>query len=118
MNWADNYGTRIVGYLHPQVTGIYTFWISSDDNGELWLSTDETETNKTRLAHVPGWTNSLEWSWFDQQKSVVISLTAGKRYFIEALQKEGGGGDNLAVAWKRPGGSQEVISGEYLSPLH
>jgi hypothetical protein len=26
--------------LKPPVTGNYTFWISSDDNGQLWLSTD------------------------------------------------------------------------------
>ena len=29
--------------------------------------------------------------------------------------KEAGGGDNLAVSWQPPGGSQEVIPGQYLS---
>ncbi len=27
-NWADNYGTRIRGYLNPITTGSYTFWIA------------------------------------------------------------------------------------------
>ena len=31
-------------------------------------------------------------------------------YYIEALHKEGAGGDNLAVAWQGPGISQQVIS--------
>ncbi|MCP3668147.1 MAG: hypothetical protein GY696_37615 [Gammaproteobacteria bacterium] len=116
-DWADNYGTRIAGYLTPETTGTYTFWIASDDNGELWLSTDSSPSNKQRIAYVPGWTASREWDWFSEQRSVEITLTAGQRYYIEALQKEHGGGDNLAVAWQQPGGSQEVISGEYLSPL-
>jgi hypothetical protein len=37
-NWADSYGVRLSGYLHPPVNGDYTFWIASDDGGELWLS--------------------------------------------------------------------------------
>jgi hypothetical protein len=35
---------------------------------------------------------------------------AGQMYYIEALHKEGAGGDNLAVAWQGPGISQQVIS--------
>ncbi|MGA1824592.1 MAG: DUF6288 domain-containing protein [bacterium] len=115
-NCADNYGTRIVGYLHAPVSGSYTFWIASDDNGELWLSTDESATHKQRIAYVPDWTSSREWTKFTEQRSGSITLTAGQRYYIEAIQKEGAGGDNLAVAWQRPAGDQEVIPGTYLSP--
>lgn len=39
-NWADTYGARIVGYVHPPASGDYTFWIATNDFGELWLSTD------------------------------------------------------------------------------
>ena len=46
-NWADNYGTRMRGYITAPVTGDYTFWIASDDNSELWLSTS-TITLRTR----------------------------------------------------------------------
>jgi len=115
-NWADNYGTRIVGYLHAPVTGTYTFWIASDDNGELWLSTDDSAGNKVRIAYVPGWSSSRQWTKFAEQKSAGVNLTAGQHYYIEALQKEAAGGDNLAVAWQIPGGTQEVIPGDYLSP--
>ena len=89
------------GYLTPTTTGDYWFWIASDDNGELWLSTDSNPDNKTRIAYVPGWTNPREWTWYAQQKSALIHLVAGTRYYVEALMKEGGGGDNLAVAWQR-----------------
>ncbi len=116
VDWADNYGTRIRGYLHPPTSGEYTFWIATDDAGELWLSSDAMSGNATRIAHVPGWTSSREWNKYTEQRSAAITLTAGKKYYIEALQKEGGGGDNVAVAWQGPGIAQQIIDGQYLSP--
>ena len=46
-----------------------------------------------------------------------IKLEAGKKYYIEAHMKEGGGGDNLSVAWQGPGIAQVVIAGSFLSPF-
>ncbi|MHC4497900.1 MAG: lamin tail domain-containing protein, partial [Planctomycetota bacterium] len=117
-NWADNYGTRVRGYLHPPTTGNYTFWIASDDASELWLSTNADPVNKAMIAHVPGWTNSRVWDKYPaEQQSVAISLTAGQKYYIESLQKEGGGGDNLAVTWEGGGIVKgQPIDGQYLSP--
>ncbi|MHC4111478.1 MAG: lamin tail domain-containing protein, partial [Planctomycetota bacterium] len=114
--WGNYYGTRMHGFLYPPTSGSYTFWIASDDNSELWLSTDPDPANKSRIANVPQWTNSREWNRFESQQSPLIMLTYGQKYYIEALQKEGDGGDNLAVAWERPGFSREVIDGQYLSP--
>ena len=119
-NWADNYGTRIRGYITAPATGSYTFWIASDDGSELWLSTNDQPGTKVRRAYVNGWTNSREWNRYTTQKSTVITLTAGVKYYIEVLQKEGGGGDNLAVGWIKPGQSgtvpSEVVPGSVLSP--
>jgi hypothetical protein len=108
-NWNDAYGTRIRGYVTPPMTGYYTFWLASDDNGELWLSIDENPVNKALIASVTSWTGSRDWNNVDNptQQSASIYLEAGKRYYVEALQKEGGGGDNLAVRWQLPDGSWE-----------
>jgi len=116
IDWDANYGTCIRGYLHPPSTGDYTFWIAGDDNCELWLSTDGTPDNAVLIAEVPGWTNSREWDKYAAQESDTILLTAGQKYYIEVLHKEGTGGDNIAVAWSGPGISQAVIDGGYLSP--
>ena len=33
----NKYGTRVTGYVIPKVTGNYTFYLSSDDEGELYI---------------------------------------------------------------------------------
>jgi hypothetical protein len=115
VNMADNYGQRMHGWIKAPATGTYTFWISSDDNGQLWLSTDENFDHLRIIAEVPGWTNSREWGKFMQQKSVGVHLEEGKYYYIMALMKEGGGGDNLAVGWQLPDGTLDrPVSGQHL----
>jgi hypothetical protein len=116
-NWADNYGTRMRGYIHPPETGNYTFWIASDDASELRLSTNEDPANAVVISYITGWTPSRQWFNNPSQESVEIPLVAGQRYYIEAVQKEGGGGDNLAVAWELPDSTFEgPIPGIRLSP--
>ena len=113
----DEYGSRISGYLYPPTTGDYTFWIAGDDNCQLWLSTDGTPDNAELIAEVPGWTDSRQWDKYTTQQSDTITLTAGRKYYIDILHKEGTGGDNLAVAWSGPGISRAVIDGAFLSPV-
>ena len=110
-NWGNDYGSRLYGWLVAPESGEYTFWIASDDNSELWLSTDEEPANVQLIAYVNGWTNAQEWTKFASQRSRVIILQANRKYYIEAIMKERGGGDNIAVAWQPPQGSQVVISG-------
>jgi len=120
INWADTYGTRLRGYITAPSTGPYVFWIASDDNSELWLSTSDDPETKSLIASVPGWTNSREWAKYPSQQSASINLTAGQQYYVEALQKEGSGGDNVAVGWDKPGEStaapSEIIPGTVLTP--
>ena len=116
-NWSDLYGTRLRGYVHPPTTGLYTFWISGDDNCELWLSTDESPAKKVLLAKVSGWTNYRDWNFATEQRSAQVSLTAGTKYFVEVLHKEGDGGDHVSVGWQLPDATYErPIPGNRLSP--
>lgn len=123
-DWSDNYGTRVHGFLHPQTSGAYTFWIASDDQSELWLSTDDDPANAKMIANVPGWTPARDFDNerggvgnAEAQKSDPIWLQAGRKYYIMALQKEAGGQDNLAVAWQGPDClARDIIGGAFLSP--
>lgn len=117
-DWADNMGQRMRGWIYPPVSGEYTFWVSGDDETQLYLGSDATPGSASLVARVPSWSSFLEWTKFPEQKSVKITLEAGRPYYIEALMKEGGGGDNLAAAWELPGTATGpvVIDGQYLAP--
>lgn len=103
----DNYGQRMHGLLKAPETGMYTFWISGDDNCQFFLSTDDQPSNVALIAEVPEWTNSREWEKYPQQQSEEIHLIADQYYYISALMKEEAGGDNLAVGWKKANGVLE-----------
>lgn len=118
-NAGDNYGQRIRGYLVPPATGDYTFWITSDDEGELWLSTGEDPGLRSRIASVSGtWAPPDQWEQAPSQKSRRIRLEAGRRYYFEALHKESSGEDHLIVRWQLPDGKIESpIPGMRLLPF-
>src|SRR5262249_26444048 len=119
-NWNDSYGQRVRGFITAPATGTFVFWISSDDESQLFLSTDATPANKRLIASVTGWTYPQEWSKLPSQQSAGINLTAGQQYYIEALQKEGFGSDNLAVGWAMPSqstaGPSQIIPRGVLLP--
>ncbi len=120
-NRADSYGSVLRGYLIPPVSGNYYFYLATDDNGELWMSTTTNPTSMTLIASISGsssYASPEQWNKYSSQKSAARSLTAGQAYYIEARQKEGSGGDNLAVGWSGPATSNQtnVIAGLYLAP--
>ncbi len=118
MNQGRYYLTRMSGWLQPPVSGHYTFWIASDNSSELWLSLDADPSNARKLAFLPryAWVESREWSKFSSQRSESIWLNTGQSFYIEALQEQTAGGDNLSVAWEGPNIKQSVIPGTNLTP--
>jgi len=123
---ADGYGQRLRAVLVAPYTGSYTFFICSDDQSVLYLGQTESPATKQLIAVEPQWNGSRQFTTEERRTNATaffpamnpnlpanrsdyafgaIELTAGQRYFIEALQKEGGGGDNLALAWSRPDGA-------------
>jgi hypothetical protein len=140
-DWADNYGTQLIGYFYPPSTGTYIFYLAADDNAELYLSTDGTAENKRLIAEETEWSDPREflssgggsdlaskdssqfagtqWPTTDPATGLaMITLQANQPYYIEALAKEGTGGDNVAVAVLDPNfiiDSSLPIPGDYLS---
>lgn len=114
-NIGELYGSRVRALIVPPTTGNYRLYISSDDSSELYLSSDDTAANKTLEASVTGATYYNAWTDLSSQKSSIVSLTAGQKYYIETLHAEGSGGDHLQVAWTGPGfASPTIIAGTYL----
>jgi parallel beta-helix repeat protein len=116
-SYTANTSDRIRGYITAPATGKYTFWISGDDAAQLWLSTNSDPANAVQVASFLSWTNFRQWDKFSSQQSAQISLTAGFKYYIEVLHKQGGGAGSVSVQWQLPDNSIESpISSNRLSP--
>ena len=98
----DNYGATLEGVLTPTESGSYRFFIYSDDASQLFLSTDDKEANLVQIAEETGCCNFFTEP-DSPRTSEPVALTAGKKYFIRLIYKEGGGGDYGQVAWRKEG---------------
>jgi hypothetical protein len=119
---GDNYGSSLSGWITPAVSGNYTFFLSSDDASELWLSTDANPQKEALIAFelncCHGFTEQTNGT--TTYTSLPIALQANTPYFIRMLHIEGGGGDWAKVAWRiagdaTPAASLQPIPGTYLS---
>lgn len=118
VNVAENYGGRLSGFVIPPTSGNYVLYMASDDTGGLYLSTNEDPANIKQIASEPTWNDNRDWVALDRRDATApenrsdtwaatewasgatITLTAGTRYYMETLWKEGGGGDNGSTTWK------------------
>ena len=115
---ATNFEARYQGFLIPPITGTYKFWIANESVSELWLSADATPSKKTKIAEVTRSTPYRKWPHTHEAESISVTLEAGKRYYLEALQQQQSGSTQLAVRWQLPNGVEErPIPGWRLVPL-
>lgn len=115
----DNYRARITGWLTPPADGNYIFWIVTDDNGRLWLSTDDDPANAGLIATETVWAGEEGWGGTDGlAQSSPIALEAGKAYWFRGGYQETGGGDHIRIAWDSAEAGipdHTIIQGQYLS---
>ncbi|XP_029196202.2 LOW QUALITY PROTEIN: uncharacterized protein LOC114961605 [Acropora millepora] len=104
INWGNNYGSRIRGYFVPLLSGPHVFFIESDNEAKLFLSTTDNPENKILICKVGKDHESLPMQFrkYPEQESYPINLKKGIYYYIEALHKEQYGNDSLAVAVQTP----------------
>lgn len=92
----EGYGARLSGYFVPDVTGQWIFYLRSDDASVLYLNAQGMDpAGRIQLTAEPQWGHP-----FSAHASAPQSLQAGQAYYIEALYKEGVGGDYCQVAAK------------------
>lgn len=116
---GDNYTARYSGWFIPSASDSYAFFIASDDDCDLFLSTDNNPANKRLIAQEESWSGRRSWlsagagsvtqkrsdAWSPDGGTTVpysagISLTVGVPYYIEIVMHQGGGGDNVGVTYQ------------------
>jgi hypothetical protein len=118
-------GERLSGFIVPDQTTNYLFYLSANLAGELWLSTDDNPTNLQLIA--TGSKDHPARSYDLSGPSGSIPLVAGQRYYLEALQKADPAigtypEESMAVTWTLdtappPQPGTNPISGQFLGVL-
>ncbi|NXB26652.1 PKHD1 protein, partial [Rhagologus leucostigma] len=86
-----SFSSRLRGFFVAPQTNNYTFWIQADGQASLYLSLSQDPEQKVRIASLPAgnseWSENWvkNWSELWQPKSQKLELTAGSRYYLEAL---------------------------------
>lgn len=119
LNYSNDYGAKIYGYLVPPTTGNYTFTVTSGDASKLYLSSNSNYLNKSLIAEVTGYTGQAEYTKYAAQTSSAKALVAGQAYYIELLQKAGSvNSDHIQVYWQTPSSNtRTIIPGSALRPI-
>ena len=112
---ADNFTDELVGFFIPPVTTNYVFFMNSDDDADLFVSTNSSSAFRQLVAQETGWAGALNWGTSGGTVSQVrsdtfvtgnpatkpfasgIPLTAGQKYFVQAVHHQGGGGTETCV---------------------
>ncbi|XP_063009216.1 fibrocystin [Melospiza melodia melodia] len=87
----ESFSSRLRGFFVAPQTNNYTFWIQADGQASLYLSLSQDPNQKVRIASLPAgnseWSENWAKNWSElwQPKSQKFELTAGSRYYLEAL---------------------------------
>ena len=96
----EQYGGRMRALFIPPSSGNWVFYLSSDDAGQLFLNpTGPGEGGKIMIQQETGCCGV-----YSAHASAPYALEGGKAYYLEAIYKEGGGGDYCHV-WAGPQGT-------------
>jgi hypothetical protein len=134
----DTFGAIAWGWLAPQVTSDYTFFIRSDDHSAFYINTNAALPGVTNTVPIPNSgtpgadvpvceeggccadflepdPNLPDWhtgeiAGLGQTTLAPIHLDAGRLYGICIAYKEGSGGDYAQVAWRAAGDTNAAAS--------
>jgi PA14 domain. len=119
--FGDNHARRYSGYFIPPANDGYVFFVASDDDCDVFLSTDSNPVNKQLIAQEVGYSGTRNWQtiggngstpgqkrsdqWSPDGGTTVpysggIQLVAGQKYYLEAVMHNGVGGDNWALTYQ------------------
>jgi len=107
---VDSFGDRVWGWVKPDVTGDYDFFIRSNDSSELYVNQIPVAGTTNALPDVQAefpvayehtcCRAFLEPPSATPTTTAAIHLVAGNYYGTDMLLKDGTGGDMMQLAWR------------------
>ena len=105
-NSWEKYSVAWEGYFKPDITGIWTFYTSSDDGSYLWIGDNAKNNFLIENALINnGGAHGM------QEKSGKITLMKDIYYYFRVIFGEIGGGDNMIVSFSKPGSNNKITEG-------
>jgi len=109
---GDNYGERVRGFIKAPATGNYTFWLDSDQAGQLYISTlillggtASLPSKATGVAFVNDYTPQGTFNLAGQKSQAVVMVQDNYYYFDFFHRASGGTTDHWEIRWTKPGQS-------------
>jgi hypothetical protein len=112
------FAMQVLAYFDPPETANYTFYIASDGQSQLLLSTDATTNNAQVICNQPTYDDVRQWindryNAYNPnltapiqplKVSFPVALVAGQQYYLEAdYMGPGNQNKNLSVTWTDDG---------------
>ena len=115
LNEGNDSIRRIRGIITAPTTGAYQFWGAANNDVSFYLSTTASKFERTLLIDNHILTSYEDYDIDVSQKSPLVNLVAGQKYYFEIWHKQSTGGANVSIVWKIPGGTRQLISAQHLS---
>ena len=101
--------SRIYGLFVAPVSGNYIFSITADDGAQVFLSTDNTEANKTSIINLTYNTQLKQRLIYADSISDPVTLTANTSYYLEIQHYQGAGNSFLDLGVQMPGNGKNKL---------
>ena len=106
-NFADStlnsYGVRLSAWFKAPQTGNYIFYSISDDENEFYMNTNSVDSANPAgivlMSYIHNAWNGV-YGGLASGISPTVSLVKDQVYYIQALMKEGGGGDGFGMNYR------------------
>jgi len=116
-NAGSAFMRRVRGFITPGESGQYTFKIAADEEGYVYLSTDESPANARAVCYQTIKALPAQWTTFPTQISKPQELEKGRKYYYEIVHVDHKWRDHCDVVWSSETRSEGPLRGEEFSTL-
>ncbi len=116
-NAGSNFIRRVRGFLTPSESGLYTFKIAADDEGYVYLSSDDNPAGARAVCYQKLKVYPGQWATYQTQTSAPQKLEKGEKYYYEIVHIDHKWRDHCDVVWSSKTRPEGPLKGDEFSTL-